>query len=121
MASRAAAAAAATAATAAATRWSVGDRWSERWVGDDDCQAAEQAGGALHAHDGALARLPTAWTAREIIPRWPCIARKARSNSTPIPGMVYSTGATKLIGLVGGPSARQVESDSDELSSKDGR
>jgi hypothetical protein len=34
---------------------------------------------------------------------------------------VYSSGATKLIGLVGGPSARQVESDSEELSSKDGR
>ena len=35
--------------------------------------------------------------------------------------VVYSSGATKLIGLVGGPSARQVESDSEELSSKDGR
>ena len=34
---------------------------------------------------------------------------------------VHSTGVTKLIGLVGGQSARQVESDSDELSSKDGR
>jgi hypothetical protein len=37
------------------------------------------------------------------------------------PERVYSSGATKLIGLVGGPSARQVESDSEELSSKDGR
>jgi hypothetical protein len=37
------------------------------------------------------------------------------------PHTVYSSGATKLIGLVGGPSARQVESDSEELSSKDGR
>ena len=43
---------------------------------------------------------------------------KYACNLTP---RVYSTGATKLIGLVGGPSAREVESDSDELSSKDGR
>ena len=32
-------------------------------------------------------------------------------------GISRSAGATKRIGVVGGPSARQVESDSDELSS----
>jgi hypothetical protein len=34
---------------------------------------------------------------------------------------VYSSGATKLIGLVGGPTADRALADSDELSSKDGR
>jgi hypothetical protein len=59
-------------------------------------------------------------------------ARKLRARARRArPGMVGGAhlalvytphrGATKLIGLVGGPSARQVESDSEELSSKDGR
>ena len=37
------------------------------------------------------------------------------------PSPVYSSGCTKRIGLVGGPSARRAGSGGEELSSKDGR
>jgi hypothetical protein len=56
-----------------------------------------------------------AWPGLQVYYTWPC--RRA--------GRVYSTGATKLIGLVGGGTERSASgiagSDSDELNSKDGR
>ena len=51
------------------------------------------------------------------------VTRKVIIRIPPVLGRnpLYSSGWTKRIGLVGGPSARRAKSDSDELSSTDSR